>query len=67
MLLDKKIVFLKELYTKLQKEDKQNEIESDRLELILDIVQYFKDQSNFKTSQYEIRMDKLFRGFVLID
>ena len=60
ILLDKKRIFLKELYAKLQKENKQNEMEFNRLGLISDIVQYFKDQSNLKIRQYEIGIDKLF-------
>ena len=63
---DKKI-FLQNLYSKLKKVDIKNKQETERLEIISDIITYFKEEKEFKTTQHLISMDMLLFGFVAKD
>ena len=46
---DKK-AFLQNLYNKLKKVDKENKQKVERLEMISDIITYFKEVQEFKTT-----------------
>ena len=64
MLTEEKKVFLHKLCSRLKQKDKNDTMEIDRKELIYDIIQYFKLDSNFLTIQYLIGMDLLSCSFV---
>ena len=59
-----KKTFLRQLYSKLKMENKPNNLEHNRLDFISDIIQYFKQETEFKIIQHLISMKLLFHNFM---